>query len=295
MNRKGLEIGLPVNESTSASASLPGIRLRRDDATGVAQVTLNRPDQANALTAATYDELHRIFRALQAEPTVRAVVIAGAGRHFCVGNDPDEMAALTRRDLRELLEHTQRACNLTLAIRSCDMPVIAALQGRVAGAGMALALAADLRVAGASARICCDFVPSGCSGAEMGVAWLLPRIVGLGRASELLLTGATIDAAETHRIGLCNRVVADGDELQAALALATKLAAAPMFALGMTRRALEEEAHMELSEALAAEARTQAVCMLNPDFRSGQENDPADAGDPAGKDEQIHQRGSEEE
>ncbi len=238
-----------------------------DAQSGVARMTLNRPERMNTLTAQVYDELRVTLRALHTEPSVRAIVIAGAGRDFCAGNDEEEMAALAGRNLEGLLEWTRMACDLTLAIRSCRQPVIAALCGRVAGAGAVVATACDLRIAAESARISYSFVPVGLSGAEMGAAWLLPRIVGLGRASELLMTGRWIDAAEAHRIGLLNRVVQGGTEVEEARALAEELAQRPAFALRMTREALTAEAHLELAEALEAEARAQAVCMLNPDFR----------------------------
>ncbi len=245
-------------------------RLDCDPESGVARIALNRPERMNALTFAVYDELRRTMRALHGEPAVRAIVIAGAGPDFCVGNDEEEIAALGERKLEGLLEFTRMACDLTLAIRSCCQPVIAALGGQVAGAGAVIATACDLRIGAESARISYSLVPAGLSGAEMGAAWLLPRIVGLGRASELLMTGEWIDAVEAHRIGLLNRLAPDGEEEKAALALAAEMARGPAFALRMTKEALNAEAHLELAEALEAEARAQAVCMLNPDFRGGE-------------------------
>ena len=239
-----------------------------DAGSAVARITLNRPERLNALTFEVYDELRNTFRDLDAEPEVRAIVITGAGRGFCSGGDVEDIiGALFDRDLEGLLEFTEMTCDLILAIRSCRQPVVAAINGTVAGAGAVIAAACDLRVAASSARIAYLFTRVGLSGADMGAAWLLPRIVGLGRATELLMTGAFIDAAEAHRIGLYNRVVPDDDVLDEATELAESLARGPSYALEVTKEALEREAHMELEDALDTEARAQALCMLNPNFR----------------------------
>ncbi|MDE2783359.1 MAG: enoyl-CoA hydratase family protein [Gemmatimonadota bacterium] len=239
-----------------------------DMETNVARITLNRPERLNALTFEVYDELRNTFRALDSEPEVRAIVITGAGRGFCSGGDVEDIiGALFERDFEGMLEFTRMTCDVIEAIRGCRQPVVAALNGTVAGAGAVIATACDVRIAAESARIAYLFTRVGLSGADMGAAWLLPRIVGLGRASELLMTGAFIDAAEAYRIGLYNRVVPDGEVVGAATELAEELARGPSFALQVTKEALSREAHMELGEALAAEARAQAVCMLNPNFR----------------------------
>ncbi len=239
-----------------------------DPETSVARITLNRPERLNALTFEVYDELRNTFRALDREPEVRAIVITGAGRGFCTGGDVEDIiGALFERDFEGLLEFTRMTCDLIAAIRECRQPVIGALNGTVAGAGAVIATACDVRIAAESARIAYLFTRVGLSGADMGAAWLLPRIVGLGRATELLMSGAFIDAAEAHRIGLYNRVVPDGDALVAATEFAEELARGPSFALQVTKDALNGEAHMELEEALEAEARAQAACMLNPNFR----------------------------
>ena len=239
-----------------------------DEDTRVARITLNRPERLNALTFEVYDELRSTFRALDTEPEVRAIVITGAGRGFCSGGDVEDIiGALFDRDLEGLLEFTEMTCDLILAIRQCRQPVVAALNGTVAGAGAVIAAACDVRIAAASARIAYLFTRVGLSGADMGAAWLLPRIVGLGRATELLMTGAFIDAAEAHRIGLYNRVAPDDDVVREATALAETLARGPSYALRVTKEALGREAHMGLEEALGAEARAQAVCMLNRNFR----------------------------
>jgi len=238
-----------------------------DANTKVARITLNRPERLNALTFEVYDELRNTFRGLDATPEVRAIAITGAGRGFCTGGDVEEIiGALFELDFDGLLDFTRMTCDLIAAIRACRQPVVGALNGTVAGAGAAIATACDVRVAAESARIAYLFTRVGLSGADMGAAWLLPRIVGFGRASELLMTGAFIDATEAHRIGLYNRVVPDGEALAAATELAEELARGPSFALKVTKEALNREAHMEMEVALEAEARAQAKCMQDPNF-----------------------------
>lgn len=239
-----------------------------DRESSVARITLNRPERLNALTFQVYDELRDTFRALHSASDVRAVVITGAGRGFCTGGDVEEIIGpLFERDYEGLLEFTRMTCDLVLAIRRCRKPVVAALNGTVAGAGAVIATACDMRVAAESARIAFLFTRVGLSGADMGAAWMLPRIVGMGRATELLMTGAFLDAAEARRIGLYNRVVPDDEAVEAAGALATDLAKGPSFALEVTKHALDREAPMELEAALEDEARVQAACMLNLNFR----------------------------
>jgi enoyl-CoA hydratase/carnithine racemase len=239
-----------------------------DAAAGVATITLNRPDRLNALTFEIYAELRDTFRALDTAEGVRAIVITGEGKAFCSGGDVhDIIGALFARDYRGLLDFTRMTCDLVLAIRRCRRPIIAALNGTTAGAGAVIATACDVRVAAASAKIAFLFTKVGLSGADMGAAWLLPRIVGLGRATELLMTGDFISADEACRIGLYNRVVADGEVVDAARACAAKLAQGPSFALEITKDALNREAHMSLESALEAEAQVQASLMTHADFR----------------------------
>ncbi len=243
-------------------------RLEHDPDTGVVTLTLDRPDRLNALTFEVYDELRRTFYALSDEKDVRAVVITGSGRAFCTGGDVEDIiGALFERDFRGLLEFTRMTCDLILAIRTCRKPVIGALNGTVAGAGAVIATACDMRIAAESAKIAYLFTRVGLSGADMGAAWMLPRIVGLAKASELLMTGDFIGADEAHRIGLYNRVVPDGKVLEEAQALAAKLSRGPSFALEITKDALNREASMDLAGALEAEAQIQAALMLHPDFR----------------------------
>ena len=243
-----------------------------DAETGVATVALNRPDRLNALTFEVYDELRHTFRALKTEPGVRAVVVTGAGKAFCSGGDVhDIIGTLLERDPRGLLEFTRMTCDLVLAIRECPRPVVAALNGTTAGAGAVIAIACDVRIAADSARIAFLFTKVGLSGADMGAAWLLPRIVGAGRAAELLMTGDFITADEALRIGLYNRVVPDGDALTAATAFAEQLARGPAAALEITKAALNREATLDLSSALESEAQIQASLMTHPDFREAYE------------------------
>jgi enoyl-CoA hydratase/carnithine racemase len=243
---------------------------RYAEADGVATLTLDRPRQLNALTFEVYRELTDTFRALAARPAVRAVVITGEGRAFCTGGDVREIIGpLLEREPAELHEFTRMTCDLIRAMRALPAPVVAALNGTTAGAGAAVAVAADLRVAADTARIAFLFVKVGLAGADMGCAQLLPRLVGFGRATELLMTGAFVDAAEAHRIGLVNRVVPASELPAAAAALARELALGPAAGLAATKDALEIEATMGLEEALDHEARVQAELMTRPDFREG--------------------------
>jgi len=243
-----------------------------DAETGVATITLNRPDRLNALTFEVYDELRRAFYALSDEDDVRVVIITGTGRGFCTGGDVEDIIGrLFERDMRGLLEFTRMTCDLILAIRRCRKPVLGALNGTVAGAGAVIATACDMRIGAESAKIAYLFTRVGLSGADMGAAWMLPRIVGMAKASELLMTGDFISAEEAHRIGLYNRVVPNGEALNVAIELAEKLARGPSFALEITKDSLNREASMDLAGALEAEAQIQAALMLHPDFRESYE------------------------
>src|SRR5213596_2350696 len=239
-----------------------------DETTSVATITLNRPERLNALTFEVYTELRDKFRALDAQPGVRAIVITGAGRAFCSGGDVEDIiGALLGRDHAVLHDFTRLTCDLILAMRRCRRPIVGALNGTVAGAGAVIAAACDIRIAAESAKIAFLFTKVGLSGADMGAAWLLPRIVGLGHASELLLTGDFIDAQTALRIGLYNRVVAGASVMQEARRLAEQLARGPSSALGVTKDALNRKAHMDLATALEAEAQAQAECMRSANFR----------------------------
>ena len=239
-----------------------------DRETGIVKLTLDRPDRLNALTFEVYEELRDTLRAIPGETGVQCVVITGMGRAFCSGGDVEEIIGhLLDRNEEELYEFTRTTCDLVLAIRRCPVPVIAALNGPVAGAGAVIAIACDLRVAAETARIAFLFTKVGLSGADMGAAWLLPRIVGHGRATELLVTGEFIDAKEALRIGLYNRVVPPGLVFNEACGFARLFAMGPSASIAETKRALEEEWTMGLEEALDHEARVQARMMTHPDFR----------------------------
>jgi enoyl-CoA hydratase/carnithine racemase len=234
---------------------------------GVAWVTLNRPERLNALTFEVYRELTDAFAALQTDGDVRVVVVTGAGRAFCSGGDVrDIIGELQGRDAEGLLEFTRMTCELVRNIRALRKPVIASLNGTTAGAGACIALASDLRIASTEARIAFLFVKVGLSGADMGAAHLLPRLVGLSKATELLYTGDFITAEEALNAGLYNRVVAASELESETRSLAERLARGPSFALGVTKEMLNRELDVSLDTALEWEAQAQAVCMQHPDY-----------------------------
>jgi enoyl-CoA hydratase/carnithine racemase len=222
----------------------------------------------NALTFEVYDELRETFDALDREPGVRAIVITGAGRAFCSGGDVENIIGeLFGRDYQGLLDFTRRTGALILSMLRCRRPIVGALNGTVAGAGAVIASACDLRIASEDARIAFLFTKVGLSGADMGASWLLPRIVGHGRATELLMLGDFVTAAEAERIGLYNRVVAREAVLDEAREWAGRLARGPSFGLEVTKKLLLREAAMDVESALAAEVEIQAACMQDPNFR----------------------------
>ncbi len=240
---------------------------------GVARITLNRPERLNALTFESYAELAETFDGFSGNPAVRAITITGSGRGFCSGGDVQGIIAeLFAKDMKGLLEFTRATGNLIRSICEVSQPVIAAVNGVCVGAGAVVAAACDLRIAAAKARFGYIFPKVGLSGADMGSAWLLPRIVGQGNANELLLFGDLVNAEHALRIGLVNRVVEDGP---AAVALAeewaTNLARGPAFAHTVTKTMVRKEAGMSLRDALEAEAQAQAICMAHPDFRTAHE------------------------
>jgi len=243
---------------------------RYAESAAVATITLDRPASLNALTFEVYGELTALFRALADRRAVRVVVITGSGPAFCTGGDVKQIIGpLLASDAAARHEFTRLTCELIRAMRGLPRPIVASLNGTVAGAGAAIALAADLRVAAEQARIAFLFVKVGLAGADMGTAHLLPRVVGLGRAAELLMTGEFIDAHEAHRIGLYNRVVPGERLAEQTAALAERLAAGPAAGLAATKAALDAEMHLDLEAALQNEARVQAELMGGPDFREG--------------------------
>jgi enoyl-CoA hydratase/carnithine racemase len=247
--------------------------LRLDARGGVVTLTLDRPERLNALTFDVYRELADVFDQLSSVEEARAIVLTGAGRGFCSGGDVDGIIAqLFARDARALLDFTRATGRLIASIRAVRRPVIAAVNGVAVGAGAVIAAACDLRVAAANARFGFIFPKVGLSGADMGATYLLPRIVGLGHASELLFLGELVDAERALAIGLVNRVLPDGPQALAfAEDWAQRLARGPAFAHTMTKQMIEQEFALPLAQAIEAEAQAQALCMAHPDFRIAHE------------------------
>lgn len=235
---------------------------------GIATITLNRPEVMNALTFEVYAQLRDLFETLRYDDTVRVVVLTGAGDNFCSGGDVHEIIGeLLKRDMQGHLEFTRMTGAVVQNMRLLDKPIIAALNGMVAGAGAVLALASDLRIASEKARFAFLFTKVGLAGADMGAGYLLPRVVGMGRACELLLLGDTIDVASAERYGLVNKVVPHADLLPAAYEWASRLAQGPTLAISMTKRMLTAELNMDLASAIEAEAQAQALMLMGEDHR----------------------------
>jgi enoyl-CoA hydratase/carnithine racemase len=237
---------------------------------GVVTIRLNDPDRLNALTFETYSELEKIMAELAHDGTVKVVVLTGTGKGFCSGGSVhDIIGKLLKMKGDELYNFTRMTCNVVKNMRNLKKPIIAAVNGIAAGAGAMLMLASDLRIFSDKARAAFLFVKVGLSGADMGALYLLPRIVGLGKATELVYFGDTIDAQEAHRIGLANRVVPGEKLMEEAYALARRLTEGPLYALGVTKELLNFEANVDLETALEMEAAAQARCMETPDFMEG--------------------------
>lgn len=236
-------------------------------ADGVGAITLDRPERKNPLTFDSYAELRDLFRALVYVRGVRAIVITGAGGNFCSGGDVHEIIGpLVDKDMTGLLEFTRMTGDLVKAMRAAPQPIIAAVDGVCVGAGAIIAMASDLRIATPDAKTAFLFNRVGLAGCDMGACAILPRIIGQGRASELLFLGRTMTAEEGERWGFFNRVV-DRNELERTTEeLAAKLAAGPTFANGMTKNQLNMEWDMSLDTAIEAEAQAQAICMQTKDF-----------------------------
>jgi len=233
----------------------------------VATLTLNRPERKNPLTFDSYAELRELFRGLQYAQDVKAVVLTGAGGNFCSGGDVHEIIGpLVAMDMPELLEFTRMTGDLVLAMRRCPQPVIAAVDGICAGAGAILSMASDLRLGTPKTKTAFLFTRVGLAGCDMGACSILPRLIGQGRASELLYTGRAMTADEGLAWGFYNRLVAS-DTLQAeAATLAAELASGPTFAHGVTKTMLHQEWSMTIEQAIEAEAQAQAICMQTQDF-----------------------------
>jgi enoyl-CoA hydratase/carnithine racemase len=239
-----------------------------DEQDGVATITLNRPERLNALTFEVYRELIDAFVLLRDLTEVRVVVITGAGRAFCSGGDVhDIIGELFKKDMAGLLEFTRMTCDLIRSMRMLPKPIIASLNGTTAGAGACIALASDIRLASDEAKIAFLFVKVGLAGTDMGASYLLPRVVGLAKATEMLYTGDFVSASEAERIGLYNRVVSLDQLAQVTREFAARLARGPAFALAKTKEMLGRELHMDLAAAFECEEQAQALCMAHPDFR----------------------------
>lgn len=235
---------------------------------GVATVTLNRPERKNPLTFESYAELRDTFRALAYAPAVKAVIVTGAGGNFSSGGDVHEIIGpLTEMAMPELLAFTRMTGDLVKAMRACPQPIVAAIDGICVGAGAIMAMASDMRIATPTARTAFLFTRVGLAGCDMGACAILPRIVGQGRASELLYTGRMMTAEEGERWGFHNRLV-DSEALEEeALTLARSLASGPTFAHGITKTQLNTEWSVSVETAIEMEAQAQAICMATNDFR----------------------------
>jgi enoyl-CoA hydratase/carnithine racemase len=253
-------VTLPLSDFTPS-------HFRLETAGKVATVTLNRPDKKNPLTFESYRELTDLFLAAQKEEAVKAIVITGAGGNFSSGGDVFEIIGpLVAMDTKDLLKFTRMTGELVKAIRACPQPVIAAIDGICAGAGAIIAMASDIRIGTAESKIAFLFNRVGLAGCDMGACAMLPRIIGQGRAAELLYTGRVLRGEEAERWGFLNRLVARDAVLAEAQSLAGELADGPTFANAMTKRMLEMEWAMSVESAIEAEAVAQALCMQTEDF-----------------------------
>lgn len=233
---------------------------------GVATVTFDRPDRLNALTFQAYADLRDLLAELPQREDVRSLVITGTGRGFCSGGDVNDIiGALQKMDARDLLDFTRMTGSVVQRMRECPLPIVAAVNGVAAGAGAVIALAADFRLVARSARFSFLFTKVGLAGADMGSAYLLPRLIGLGRATELLILGEDVDAGRAVEVGLANRVVEDGALADEADALARRLAEGPALAYATTKMLLTREIDMDLAGSLELEAMAQALLMTSED------------------------------
>jgi enoyl-CoA hydratase/carnithine racemase len=233
----------------------------------VGVITLNRPARKNALTFDVYAELRDLFRDLPYASDVRAIVMTGADGNFCSGGDVYEIIEpLTKMSVPEILAFTRMTGDLVKAMRACPQPVVAAVDGACAGAGAILAMASDIRLATPEARTAFLFTRVGLAGCDMGACAILPRLIGQGRAAELLFTGRSMDAAEGERWGFYNAIVAKADLLPDAIRRAGELASGPSFAHAMTKTMLQQEWSVSVEQALEMEAQAQALCMRTADF-----------------------------
>ncbi|WLI91587.1 enoyl-CoA hydratase family protein [Massilia sp. R2A-15] len=256
---------LPGQRSTLADYAARHFRFELGQ--GVATITLDRPERKNPLTFDSYTELRDLFRKLAEADDVKAVVITGAGENFCSGGDVHEIIGpLTKLDMPGLLAFTRLTGDLVKAMRACPQPIVAAIDGVCAGAGAMLALASDLRYGTARSKTAFLFTRVGLAGCDMGACALLPRVIGQGRAADLLYSGRSMGGEEAERWGFFNRLCEPGEVLAQAQALAASLADGPTFAHGMTKKMMQQEWNMGVDEAIEAEAQAQAICMATNDF-----------------------------
>ncbi|HJS32230.1 MAG TPA: enoyl-CoA hydratase family protein [Alphaproteobacteria bacterium] len=233
----------------------------------VATITLDRPERKNPITFESYAELRDLFRDLNYVADIRAVVISGAGGNFSSGGDVhDIIGPLVKMDMPDLLRFTRMTGDLVKSMRACPQPIVAAVDGVCAGAGACIAMAADLRFGTARAKVAFLFVRVGLAGCDMGACAILPRLIGHGRASELLYTGRAMSGEEAERCGFFNRLAGPDNLQDEARALARDLANGPTFAHAMTKKMLHQEWNMGVDEAIEAEAEAQAICMESEDF-----------------------------
>ncbi len=234
----------------------------------VGRITLNRPERKNPLTFDSYAELRGLFGDLKYADDVKAIVVNGAGGNFCSGGDVHEIIGpLVRLKAPELLMFTRMTGDLVKAMRACPQPIVAAIDGICAGAGAIVAMASDMRLAASGAKVAFLFNKVGLAGCDMGACAILPRLIGQGRASELLYTGRFMSAEEGERWGFFNRLTGPGKALDDAMALARSLTQGPTYANGVTKRMLHMEWAMGIDAAIDAEAIAQALCMTTGDFR----------------------------
>jgi enoyl-CoA hydratase/carnithine racemase len=232
-----------------------------------ATITLNRPERKNPLTFDSYAELRDLFRAMSDASDVHAIVLTGASENFCSGGDVHEIiGALTKLDMPGLLAFTRLTGDLVKSMRACPQPIISAIDGVCAGAGAILALASDIRLGTGRSKIAFLFTRVGLAGCDMGACALLPRVIGQGRAAELLFTGRSISGEEAERWGFLNRLCAPESLLNEAKLFASDLTSGPTFAHAMTKKMLQQEWSMSVDEAIEAEAQAQAICMATNDF-----------------------------
>ena len=257
----------PMHAQFDAMATYQASHFAYAFADGVATLTLNRPERKNPLTFESYQELRNLFAAFNYATDVKAVVLAGEGGNFCSGGDVHEIIGpLTKMSMTEMLEFTRMTGDLVKQMRLCPQPIIAAIDGICAGAGAMMALAADLRLGTPQAKTAFLFTRVGLAGADMGACALLPRMIGQGRASELLFTGRSMTAQEGLQWGFFNALHESNNLALEAQKLALELASGPTFAHGMTKTMLHQEWAMTLDQAIEAEAQAQAICMQTQDF-----------------------------